>query len=304
MKVGIIGAGAVGSLFAHHFHEHLIDFVIYEKNKLIVADIENNGLTFIKGETSKTIKPSISASPEILKETKIIFLFVKSYSTSDALSDISGLINKKQVIVSLQNGLGNIDEIKKFIDPAEIVYGSTTIGAAKSSLSTVVAGGSGIINIGGAESGNVQRIHHLLNSADLNSYTVDNPDYYLWHKAAINAGINPIAAILGISNGEIITNRYASELQENIIREAVQSASANDITMDFTEVLKTTREVCENTSANICSMLQDIRNGRQTEIESINGKIIDYAANKGIDLPFNKSLYLLIKSVESISRIV
>jgi len=302
MKAGIIGAGALGSLFAHYFHEHLIDFVIYEKNKEIVTDIQKNGLTLLKGGTSKMITPIINSSPEVLSDSQIIFLFVKSYSTGEALQDVSTYINKDSIIVSLQNGLGNIDEIRKFIEPGRIVYGTTTIGSAKSSMSTVVSGGSGIINIGGAESGNVQRIHHLLNSASLNSYTVDDPDYYLWHKVVINAGINPIAAILGIPNGEILTNRYASMLQEKIVWEAVNSATANNIKMDFTEILKTTRDVCEKTSANICSMLQDGRNKRKTEIESINGKLIEYGESKGVDMPYNKSLYLLIKSIEDIAE--
>jgi len=298
MKAGIIGAGSLGSLFAHYFHDHLIDFVIYEKNIDVVQDIEKNGLTFTKGTTSKIIKPLISSSPEILADAEIIFLFVKSYSTVDALENISNHINKNCIIVSLQNGLGNIEEISKYINQERIVYGTTTMGAAKSSLSTVVSGGSGIINIGGAENGHVLKVHHLLNSAGLNSYTVNDPVFFLWHKAVINAGINPIAAILGIPNGEILNNKYASMLQEIIVKEAVDSASANNIKMDFTEILKTTREVCEKTSVNICSMLQDIRNGRKTEIESINGKLIEFAENRGLGLPCNKSLYLLIKSME------
>jgi len=299
MKAGIIGAGALGSLFAHYFHEHLIEFIIYEKNQKIAEEIYNKGLTLIKGETSRIIKPSISSSPEILADADIVFLFVKSYSTAEALKDISGHLNNNSIIVSLQNGLGNIEEIRKLIPAERIVYGSTTFGASKSSPTDVTAGGAGIINIGGAENGHVQRVHHLLNSAGLNSYTVDDPDYFLWHKAVINAGINPIAAIPGISNGEILTNSYSSALQEKIVSEGVKSATANNIKLDYTEMLKTTRDVCEKTSSNICSMLQDLRNGRKTEIDSINGKIIEFAESKGIDMPYNRSLYLLIKSMET-----
>ena len=302
MKAGIIGAGALGSLFAHHFHEHLIDFVIYEKNEETVSNIIDNGLTLIKGGVSKIIKTDISSSPEILSDAEIILLFVKSYSTTGAIEEASKYLNKNSTLVSLQNGLGNIDEIRKYIEPERIVYGTTTIGAAKSSLSTVVSGGTGIINIGGIENGHVMKIHHLLNSAGLNSYTVDDPDYFLWHKAVINAGINPIAAILGITNGEILTNEYALKLQENIVRETVDCASANSIRMEFDEILKTTREVCDKTCTNKCSMLQDINNGRKTEIDSINGKIIEYGENKGLNMPFNRSLYLLIKSMETIAE--
>ncbi len=299
MKAGIIGAGALGSLFAHYFHDHLTGYVIYEKNSETVNDIKKNGITLINGETTKTVKAEISSSPEILRDAEIIFLFVKSYSTTEALNDISEYLSDNSIIVSLQNGLGNIDEIRKFIEPERIVYGSTTIGAAKSSTSTVISGGTGVINVGGSESGHVQRVHHLLNSAGLNSYTVDNPDFFLWHKAVINAGINPIAAILGITNGEILTNRYALMLQESIVSEAVKSASANGIQIEFTEILKTTRDVCEKTCVNVCSMLQDIRNGRRTEIDSINGRIIEYGESKGLEMPFNKTIYLLIKSMEA-----
>ncbi len=299
MKAGIIGAGALGSLFAHHFHEHLVEFVIYEKDAEVVEKIRDNGINLIKGETSRIIKPSISSSPDILSDADIVFLFVKSYSTTEALQKIVDHLNKNSVIVSLQNGLGNIEEIRKLISAERIVYGSTTFGAAKSSPVEVISGGSGVTNIGGDESGHVQRVHHLLNSAGLNSYTVDDPDYYLLHKAVINAGINPIAAILNIANGEILTNSYASALQEKIVLEGVNSAAANNINLDYTEMLKTTRDVCEKTASNICSMLQDLRNGRKTEIDSINGKIIEYAAGKGIETPYNKSLYLLIKSMET-----
>jgi 2-dehydropantoate 2-reductase len=302
MKAGIIGAGALGSLFAHHFHEQLIDFVIYEKNEEAVKKISSDGLTLINGESSRNFKVSISPSPEILADSDIIFLFVKSYSTAEALQNVADYLSSNSIIVSLQNGLGNIEEIMRLIPPERIVYGSTTIGAAKSSPVEVISGGTGIINIGGDESGHVQRVHHLLNSAGMNSYTVDDPDYYLWHKAVINAGINPIAAVLGITNGEILTNKYASELQEKIVMEGVNSATANSINLDYEEMLKTTRDVCEKTSSNRCSMLQDLQNGRQTEIESINGKIIEYAEKNSLDLPYNRSLYLLIKSMETIPR--
>ncbi len=299
MKIGIIGAGSLGSLFAHYFQEHLINFVIYEKNSDIVDNIRENGLIMIKGNSSKTIKTSISSSPDILSNADVLFLFVKSYSTSEALQDVISYCNKNVILVSLQNGLGNIDEIKKHFVNGKIVYGTTTIGATKSSLNSVVSGGSGIINIGGDENGNVLKIHHLLNSAGLNSYVVDRPDYFLWHKAVINAGINPIAAILGLPNGGILADKYATMLQEYIIKEAVNCAVANNIDMDFSEILRTTRDICEKTSINICSMLQDIRNGRKTEIDSINGKIIQYAECKGISTPYNMTVYLIIKSMET-----
>jgi len=299
MKAGIIGAGALGLLYSHSFHEHEIDFVIYEVNSEIVDDIKKNGINLLTGGISKIIRPIIDSSPEILHDADIIFLFVKSYSTLDAINDIKDSINQNSIIISLQNGLGNVEEINKFIDMDRIVYGSTTIGAAKSSSSTVIAGGSGIINIGGADKKNIAKVNSLLKESGFDSHIVDDPDPVVWNKAIINAGINPIAAILKMPNGKILSNQHALTLQENIIKEAVDAAIANKIEIKFDEILQITRDVCKKTSENLCSMLQDIQNNRQTEIESINGKIIKYGEQAGINMQFNKSVYLLIKSMEN-----
>lgn len=299
MKTGIVGAGALGSLFAHYFHEHLINAVIYEKDADTVSRITDEGLTLIRGESRKTIRPVIDSTPEILSESEIIFLFVKSYSTASAVNDIVPFIKKDAFIVSLQNGLGNIEIIREHFEPERIVYGTTTIGAAKDSASTVISGGTGIINIGGTGEGQVIKTEHLLNRAGLNPYTVADPDYYLWHKAIINAGINPIAMILGITNGDILKNSHAMKLQENIIREAVDSAAANNVKIELSEILKTTRDVCEKTSINVCSMLQDLRNRRKTEIDSITGYLIEHGTKHGVPMPYNTAIFMLIKSIES-----
>jgi len=300
MKAGIIGAGSLGLLFSHSFHENKIDFVIYEVNKDVVDDIKVNGINLLKDGIAGRINPAINLSPEILYDSDIIFLFVKSYSTSDAITDIKDHISPNSIIVSLQNGLGNVEEIKKFIDMNRIVYGSTTIGAAKSSHSTVIAGGSGIINIGGADKKNIIKVNSLLKESGFDSHIIDDPDSAIWNKAVINAGINPIAAILKIPNGEILSNSYALTLQENIIKESVDAATANNINIKFDEILQITKDVCKKTSENLCSMLQDIQNKRKTEIDSINGKIIEYGELAGLNMPFNKSLCLLIKSMENI----
>lgn len=299
MKTGIIGAGALGSLFTHIFSEHGVTPVLYEINEHTVSEIVKKGITLIKGGVPVNIRPQISSSPGILSGCGMVFLFVKSYSTDEAMKSVSGCLAGDTVLVSLQNGIGNVEEIKKYTGQERIVYGATTMGAAKTSATEVVAGGSGVINIGGINENNVKLVHELLVSAGLDSQIVTDPDLYLWQKAVINAGINPVAAILGVPNGGLISDTYAAKLQENIVREAVDSGRANGIDLDFSEMLGKTRDVCVKTSINLCSMLQDIKNGRKTEIESINGKIISCAESKGLELPFNKAVYLLVKSLEA-----
>ncbi|HPF05379.1 MAG TPA: 2-dehydropantoate 2-reductase N-terminal domain-containing protein, partial [Spirochaetota bacterium] len=131
MKAGIVGAGALGSLFAHIFQRTGIPFSIYEKDQSIVDEINTSGLSLAENDLTDIIHPSINTKPGILTDADIIILFVKSYSTDNAIKDILSSIKKDSIIVSLQNGLGNFETITKYINEDRIVLGTTTIGATK-----------------------------------------------------------------------------------------------------------------------------------------------------------------------------
>ena len=298
MKAGIVGAGALGSLFAYYFSKAEIDYNVYEINEDAVNSIRN-GLTIIKDGSEEKIFPSIGSSPEILSDTDINFIFVKSYSTSDAVKKITPHIKDNSLIVSLQNGIGNYETISELINPELIVYGITTHGASKDGHSILRFGGHGAIEFGGKSRESVEKLSSLLHQAHLDFTVTTTPEKAVWNKALINAGINPIASIMNITNGEIIKNSYLKSLQEKILTEGVLTAEYAGVKIDKTEIIKKTMDVCMNTSLNRCSMLQDITNKRRTEIDYINGKIIEYADNAGIKVPFNESLYYIIKAIES-----
>ena len=134
MKAGIVGAGAMGSLFAWYFAEAGIETVIYEKSELTVLAL-SQGLTVTTAGGDMVIHPEVSSEPSILSGAGIIFIFVKSYSTDEAAELVSSAAGPGAVIVSLQNGLGNYEVISSYIPREKIVYGTTTIGAARISPS-------------------------------------------------------------------------------------------------------------------------------------------------------------------------
>lgn len=299
MKAGIVGAGALGSLFAHIFQRAGIPFAIYENDISVVEAINSAGLTLIENGVSETIHPIINCKPAILSDADIIILFVKSYSTESAVESIIPSIKNNSVIVSLQNGLGNYETIARHIDEDRIVLGTTTIGATKTGLSTVAMGGKGGITIGSISAEAVEAADQLFSKTGYSLHRIFNPHIAVWKKAIINAGINPIASILDIHNGEILEIKYATRLQEKAVEEAVLSARASGINLDYETMIAEVRDVCTKTSANVCSMLQDIRNKRRTEIDSINGVIMDSASKAEIKTPVTETLYLLIKGMEA-----
>lgn len=301
MKTGIVGAGAMGSLFAWYFAEAGIETVIYEKSEPAVLAL-SQGLTVTAAGADTVIHPAVSSDPSILSVADIIFIFVKSYSTDEAARLVSSAAETGAVIVSLQNGLGNYDTLCRHFTGGRIVYGTTTLGASKSSPAHVVFGGSGTVNIGGQSSSSVETARSLLESAAVDVHVTPDPEKAVWMKALINAGINPVAAILGIKNGEILEIPHAMELQSLITSEAVACSKTRGLDFDFQSVLEETREVCRKTASNTCSMLQDIRAGRKTEIESINMKIAEYGEAAGLDMRCNRTISLLIKALEESNR--
>ncbi|MFH0976891.1 MAG: 2-dehydropantoate 2-reductase [Spirochaetota bacterium] len=297
MKIGIVGAGAMGSIFAYFFHKADINLTFFEKNNDIIKNI-GSGLNVILGDDTVNIKIDIGNNPLILKGCQIIIIFVKTYDTEDAVKEIAPEIDKTSIIVSLQNGIGSKDIIAKYIHEDRIVYGSTSIGATRVNGNTVRLGGMGDVVIGGADKEAVAIAGSVLKKAGLKVNVSVNPEEVVWKKAIINAGINPLGALLGVPNGKIIESEYGRNLQENIIREAVNVAAKIGLKLDADQMIEQTRNVCKNTSQNICSMLQDVKANRRTEIDSINGIIIKLGKLNSIPTPYNDAVYNLIKAKE------
>lgn len=300
MKIGIVGAGSMGTLFAVYFTHMDIDTVIYEKNDRIVSAMKN-GIS-IEGKKSPPLRIKVSSDASSLEDRTHIFIFVKSYSTEDAVEDIAYIVSQNTIIITLQNGLGNVEKINRYFPLERIVFGTTSYGASKKDHNTLVPGGSGMVLIGGIDTSLVEAVNDLLKHCKITSRVTDNPRGALWRKAIINAAINPIGSLLNMQNGAILENIYTASLQKAIVYEAVDIAASEGINFRHDEMLEATRDVCRKTSKNICSMLQDITAGRQTEIDNITGEIIKTAKKHNLTAPYNESLMLLVKAQESMKK--
>ncbi|MCX8123895.1 MAG: 2-dehydropantoate 2-reductase [Spirochaetes bacterium] len=294
--IGIVGAGAMGSLFAYFLH-HNNKIVILENNKEIVNALKK-GLTVEIDSKQYQFIPEISDDPAILTVADIIFIFTKSFATSDAIQNIKPHIKPDAIIVTLQNGIGNVEIIASIIHNP-LVYGTTTIGATKVHPSLVRFGGKGSVIIGGDSSYHCSIVHSLLQEANLSVTIAPDPKRAIWEKAIINAAINPLGALLGLPNGHLIKSDYTLHIMYNIIAEAVAVATAHGINLDTDTMFETTVTVCRNTQNNFCSMLQDILAKRKTEIDSINGALILIAKQYTIDTPYNVTMFRLIKYKET-----
>lgn len=297
-KTGIIGAGAMGSIFAYFFSKAGIPTVLYEKIPSVVEKM-SSGLNVVVGGSTERIAVEVSADPSVLRPCDIVFLFVKSHSTRDAAREVKAHLSPTSLVVTLQNGIGNMEALLEFFPEDRVVYGSTFIGANKVDERTVAYGGSVDIAFGGKDRKSCERVLDIFRRAGLSARIDPSPDVVVWKKAIINAAINPLGALLDIPNARILEIEEAKLLQEALAGEAVAVARRRGLDIDLGEMVELTREVCLKTAANISSMLQDIRAGRKTEIDSINGVISRYGRELGVPTPVNDTICSLVRARES-----
>ena len=296
MSILIIGAGAMGSLYGALLAKAGYNVILYDIDEEKVKAINENGIQITGLEKFMSYPKAVTAFPSLFPD--FIFVFTKSYSTEKALNSAKKLITSKTVLVSLQNGLGNEEVAKKYTD--KVIGGVTTYAAILEKPGTVRWTGKGITVIGGYPTGipnYVYTLEKVLVNAGFNINVTDNIIGWKWLKAIINSAINPIGALLGVTNGFILTTEILRNLAIDIVEEGSQIAVKQCIKLPAKPV-EMLIETLENTKDNYNSMFQDLLKCRRTEIDYINGKIAEVASNSGLKAPFNKALWYLVKGAE------
>ena len=293
-KIMVLGAGAIGSLFGGLLSDFGYDVTLVGRAPHVKA-IKENGL-IISGFTDKTIEVDATTEPV---ESDIIFLTVKSYDTEQAIREIP--ISKETIVISIQNGLNNLETIFKYVEKSQIVGGVTSNGSLTLSPGQIRHTGIGYTVIGGLdEEANIaaRDIAKLLTDAGIKTEVSEGIMDRIWEKLMINVGINAPAALTGMRNGELPTCEEAKWVMIEAIKEAILVAEKVGINIPK-DMVERVIDVTENTAGNRCSMLQDVANKKRTEIDAINGAIVRMGEEMCIDTPINRTLYALIKGIES-----
>jgi 2-dehydropantoate 2-reductase len=321
MRIVVIGAGAMGSLFTCLLSQSYLvsEIWLLDKNKSKIKSLKNTGLR-ITGLTKFFLKPeklNITNNPAIVSQSNLILIFVKSYNTKEVVKKIANYLSENTIILTLQNGLNNIETIEKILNEKSknklilnnICAGITSHGATLIKNGLVKHAGKGETIIGPGYrttkiiSLKLKEIQTLFNSANIITKVVETPQetkQVIWSKLVINSAINPVGAITGLRNGQLIESEPLSNLLYSIAEESNKVATKKRIKLLYPDIRKKINEVCLYTKNNINSMLQDILNNKQTEIDYINGAIINEANNIGVNVPLNRAMYFLVKELQKI----
>jgi len=308
MHIILVGPGALGCLLASRITKGIKSttdtrFTILDYNSDRASQLTNQGIIYNTDDRSESIPVTVVSTPELIDHADVILLCVKSYTVQDCLTFCAPIINRKSLLIFMQNGIGHLQRYSN-LKGITTAYGTTTEGATLLGAGHVRHAGSGVTYLGFLKQPPTQftKLLHktiaVFSNGDLQTHYTDDILSRLWAKLFINVGINALTAILNCKNGEILTLPGVAKRMQMAIGEAQLIASKKNITI-ADDPYQTARVVCEKTAKNVSSMLQDVKNGRRTEINAINGAIVELGKTLGIDTPENNRLCEQIKQIEA-----
>jgi 2-dehydropantoate 2-reductase len=307
MEIVVVGPGAIGCLFAAYLARaggtvSLLDHRP-ERTKLLTE----RGITVESERGGFHTRMKVTAKPAEIRSAELLILCVKANNTADAAARLRGTISPQSHLLTLQNGLGNVERLGELFDSSRILAGATSHGATLLDVGRVRHAGYGEIWIGetGGTSSSLagraklQNLAATLNRTGLQAQVVDDIEAVLWRKLVVNVGINALTAILGVPNGELLRIHECMSLMNGAVEEAVEVACYCGFHLNAMEEIERVRAVCRSTAANISSMLQDVRHQKKTEIDQLNGVVVKMAASYGMTAPVNEVLTALVRSLEA-----
>jgi 2-dehydropantoate 2-reductase len=301
MKIAVVGAGAMGSIFGARFHQAGHETVLVDVAQPLVDAINADGVVVVRGDEETVTRVPATTDPGTVGPVDIVVFFTKCYHTAAAAEGARALVGPDTVISSLQNGWGNGDVLAAAYPPGQVVVGVTYNSGLLQGPGRVLHPSEQPTLVGSFsdEGDGAARLAEALGSAGLETTVASPVRPEIWKKLILNAATLPASALTGMTAGALATSHDMLDLVSETTREAVAVARALGYDIDFEERIATILGLVEKAGPTKASMLQDVEAGRRTEIDAINGAVVRAADEVGVAVPINRALMQLIKGWET-----
>jgi len=268
MRVAILGLGAIGTLIARTLADHAT-----------VVGIDR---------TKAPLAPDVAP-------VDVVIVAVKAQGDVWAAQTAARIIAPDGIVLTIQNGLGHHERFVAAVGPDRVAVGVIYVGASLEH-GMLRSTGPGRVELG--RGAHIHELATLLVAGGMTARVVNDPWPAVWRKLVGNAAVNPITAIIGCTNGELLTHP-ATGIADAAAIETARVATVEGVAISDQEALSLWRAMAELTAANPSSMLQDIRAGRLTEIGPITGEIVRRGGAAGIATPVSTALLRLVQILET-----
>ena len=296
-SVGIIGAGAIGGVYAYSLHKLLGDNFAFIANGKRKERLEQEGL-YLNGEH---FNPKVVSS-EGDTTFDLIIVSVKNYQLQSAIEDIRNLVGEDTIILTLLNGISAKDVLQEAFKDNQVLYGlAIQIDAVKVG-NKITQTSNAIIQFGDKYnkemSEGVLAVKNLLNDAKINNQVFEDMIKTIWTKWMLNIGLNQVSAISGATYGTIKNTPELLNLVNKAMMEVMKVSQACNINLGEENWERVQNVINTLSGDGKTSLLQDVENKRKTEIEYFSGTLIKIAEKYDVEVPVNEVLYNFIKAKE------
>jgi len=301
MKIIIVGPGAMGCLCGGLLSEAGHAVWLLDRRADRARTIAGRGVVIEVDGSTRTVPVHATADAAEIGDADLVWIFVKAPDTATALLSAAPLLHGEATVGTLQNGLGNVEQITQHVDLHRVVCGTTSHGATALGWGRVRHAGSGptvIAPAGDCPAERCREVSGMLTRAGIESTVSDDARSVLWSKIVISTAINPLTAAFDVRNGLLMERDDLRRLMHAAARETAAVAAAAGIRLSYSDPIAESEHICRCTAQNVSSMLQDVRHGRRTEIEQITGAVVETARRIGVAVPTNEMLLERVRERE------
>lgn len=300
MKIAVIGAGAMGSIYGGHLSLHNEVYLV-DTNASVVEQINANGLQIDEDGTTNVYHPKAVSDASDLGPMDLVILFVKSIYSKVALAGNRNLIGPDTRLLTLQNGAGHEDILGEFAPQNRIVIGTTEDNGAVLGMGHVRRGGEGRTNVGMLvedADGFLPKLKEAFDACGFQVRIHDNIQQLIWDKLFTNVSLSAVTGILQVDMGFIAADEYAWAMTRTLIHEAVLTAAAAGLTFDEEALVEKVRKTSQNSPNGCTSIRADLRDGRKTEVDTISGAVVRAAHKYGVAVPSHEFVVNMVHAME------
>jgi len=303
MKIGILGAGAMGSLFGGYLSQHNEVWLIDVDPGRIDA-IRSKGVAIRERDGVRVFRPNAALDASGLGPMELLMVFVKAMQSREALEKNRHLIGAQTYLMSLQNGAGHEEMLAAFAPPDRLILGTTQHNASRTPSGDIHHGGGGDTYIGFADADGtaLESIAATFCRCGIHTAVSGNIRKQIWRKLFLNASASALTAVLQVQLGYLLDNPHAWKLVRKLLAEAVLVANAEGEDFNEEQIAAEVRTVLAGARDGYTSIYADIRDGVRTEVDTISGAVVTKAHRLGVSVPGLEFVVALIHAMEEKER--
>ncbi|WP_409260874.1 ketopantoate reductase family protein [Pseudomonas putida] len=303
MKIAVIGAGAMGSLFAARLIDAGAEVTLVDVDERLLDALRSHGLRLEDEQGARVYWPQVARAEQLQGEVDAMLMLTKSYHTRQAMQASRHLLGRQTLVLTLQNGLDSVPVLREYVADRCLAIGMTLYPADVLAPGSVRSCGAGEVRLRGLlpgpqQAGPLQALIDCLRRGGM--HCIEDPDIEvsIWEKVAFNTALNSLCALAGESVGELGRCARGREMALALVAEAAMIAASLGVALDPQRVTQTVQQAFVVHARHKPSMLQDLEHGRRMEIDALSGALLAHARRQGVRAPAMAAVDRLLRRAQ------